>query len=185
MSFGVKNTLNAKADWKEGVELNLYFATELISLMESLETKIPPPMLMAFFIFCMWLADQYFPGYVLDETVRLFVVIGLASFGVLSSVMGVVSFVKAKTTTNPMQPEKAGTLVTTGIYQYTRNPMYLGLYCVLLAWGVFLANGFALALALSFVPVMNFLQIIPEERAMELNFREHYIVYKAKVRRWF
>ena len=84
-----------------------------------------------------------------------------------------------------MQPEKAGTLVTTGIYQYSRNPMYLGLLCVLLAWGVFLANSFSLMLAILFVPAMNFLQIIPEERAMVLNFREHYTVYKAKVRRWF
>lgn len=142
-------------------------------------------MLAALFVFCMWVADQYFPGSVLDETVRISVATGLALFGVLSAVMGVVSFAKVKTTMNPLQPEKAGTLVVTGIYQYTRNPMYLGLLCVLLAWGVFLANGLSLALAILFVPVMNFLQILPEERALELNFREHYTTYKAKVRRWF
>ena len=153
-------------------------------MLKNLETKIPPPMLAALFVFCMWIADQYFPGSVLDETVRISVATGLVLFGVLSSALGVVSFVQAKTTTNPLQPEKAGTLVTTGIYQYSRNPMYLGLFCVLLAWGVFLSNGFCLALAVLFIPVMNFLQIIPEERAMELNFREHYTTYKAKVRRW-
>ena len=64
---------------------------------------------------------------------------------------------------------------------------FIGSYVadLLLAWGVFLANGFSLILAILFVPVMNLLQIIPEERAMELNFREHYITYKARVRRWF
>lgn len=153
-------------------------------MLKSLETKIPPPMLAALFMFGMWLIDQNILGSVLDETVRLSVAIGLASFAILSSVLGVVAFVKAKTTTNPLQPERAGTLVTTGIYQYTRNPMYLGFLCLLLAWGVFLANGFSLILAILFVPVMNLLQIIPEERAMELNFREHYITYKARVRRW-
>ncbi len=154
-------------------------------MLKSLETKIPPPMLTALFVFCMWVSDQYLPGSVLDEAVRLSMAIGLASFGALFSILGVVSFVKAKTTVNPLQPEKAGTLVTTGIYQYTRNPMYLGMLCVLLAWGMFLANGFSLVLAVLFVPVLNFLQIIPEEKAMELNFREHYTTYKAKVRRWF
>jgi len=152
-------------------------------MLKSIETKIPPLMLMALFVFGMWLIDQYLPGSVLDDKVR-FVVIGLALLGALFSALGVVSFVKAKTTTNPLQPEKAGTLVTTGIYQYTRNPMYLGMLCVLLAWGMLLANGFAMMLAILFIPAMNFLQIIPEERAMELNFREHYTTYKAKVRRW-
>ena len=142
-------------------------------------------MLAALFVFGMWLIDQYLQSSVLDETTRLSAAIGLASFGALASILGVVSFVKAKTTTNPLQPEKAGTLVTIGIYRYSRNPMYLGLFCVLLAWGVFLANGFSLILAVLFIPVMNFLQIIPEERAMELNFREHYTAYKEKVRRWF
>jgi protein-S-isoprenylcysteine O-methyltransferase Ste14 len=122
---------------------------------------------------------------VLNDSVRLPIAIGLSSLGALSSILGVLAFVKAKTTTNPLQPEKAGTLVTTGIYQFTRNPMYLGILCVILAWGVFLANGFSLILAVLFIPAMNFLQIMPEERAMELNFREHYVAYKAKVRRWF
>jgi protein-S-isoprenylcysteine O-methyltransferase Ste14 len=148
------------------------------------ETKIPPPMLAVLFISFMWLADQYSPGSVIDETFRISVAIGLSLFGALSVVLGIVSFVRAKTTLNPLQPEKAGTLVTTGIYKYTRNPMYLGMLCVLLAWGLFLANGFSLVLAILFIPVMNFLQILPEERAMELNFREHYIAYKGKVRRW-
>ena len=148
------------------------------------ETKIPPPMLAVLFISFMWLADQYSPGSVIDETFRISVAIGLSLFGALSVVLGIVSFVGAKTTLNPLQPEKAGTLVTTGIYKYTRNPMYLGMLCVLLAWGLFLANGFSLVLAILFIPVMNFLQILPEERAMELNFREHYIAYKGKVRRW-
>jgi len=154
-------------------------------MLKRIETKIPPPMLAASFVFCMWVADQYFPRSVLGETVRISVATGFILFGALSVVLAVVSFAKAKTTVNPLQPEKAGTLVTTGIYQYTRNPMYLGMLCALLAWGVFLANGFSLALAILFVPVTNLLQILPEERAMELNFREHYIAYKAKVRRWF
>ena len=154
-------------------------------MLKSLETKIPPPMLAALFVFGMWLVDQFLPSSVLDDVVRLPVAICLGSLGTLSAILGVLSFVKAKTTTNPMQPEKAGTLVTTGIYQYTRNPMYLGLLCVLLAWGIFLANGFSLVLAILFMPLINLLQIIPEERAMTLNFREHYTAYQEKVRRWF
>lgn len=153
--------------------------------LSKLQTKIPPPLLAVLFVLSMWLIDQYLPSSVLNEKVRISVVIALSCFGVLSSILAVVSFVKVETTTNPLQPEKAGTLVTTGIYQYSRNPMYLGLFCLLLAWGVFLANGFSILLAILFVPLMNLLQIIPEERLMELNFRERYTAYKTKVRRWF
>lgn len=169
----------------EGVELKASFIALSLFMLKSIETKIPPPILAALFVFGMWLVNQYLPESVLNDGIRLSVAIALGSFGALASILGVVSFAKAKTTTNPLHPEQAGTLVITGIYQYTRNPMYLGLFCVLLAWGVFLANGFSLVLAVLFIPVMNLLQIIPEERAMELNFREHYTVYKEKVRRWF
>jgi protein-S-isoprenylcysteine O-methyltransferase Ste14 len=100
------------------------------------------------------------------------------------SLAGVVSFRRAKTTVNPLKPEKASSLVTGGIYKVTRNPMYLGLVLVLLAWAVFLSSAWALAGPVAFVLYMNRFQIEPEERVMGTMFGDNYSEYKARVRRW-
>ncbi len=93
-------------------------------------------------------------------------------------------FKKAKTTVNPMQPNQTSSLVDSGIYNYSRNPMYVGFYLFLLAWAVFLNNAFALLLSFGFILYMNHFQIKPEEQALESLFAQDYLTYKQKVRRW-
>jgi protein-S-isoprenylcysteine O-methyltransferase Ste14 len=104
--------------------------------------------------------------------------------GVGLSVAGVRSFRRAQTTLNPTKPQEASSLVTTGIYRVTRNPMYLGLSLVLLAWTVFLSSAWALLGVAAFVLYINRLQIAPEERALSQLFGSEYTAYQAKVRRW-
>jgi protein-S-isoprenylcysteine O-methyltransferase Ste14 len=57
---------------------------------------------------------------------------------------GVLEFRRARTTINPLRPENASALVTSGIFGWTRNPMYLGFAIVLFGWAVYLANPLAL-----------------------------------------
>ena len=97
---------------------------------------------------------------------------------------GILSFRKASTTINPMDPERSSSLVIGGIYALTRNPMYLALLLALIALGIFLSNLYALALAVLFVPWMNRFQIGPEERAMEKLYGAAYGRYRQSVRRW-
>ena len=47
--------------------------------------------------------------------------------GIITAVAGIVEFSRHKTTVNPLHPEKTTSLVSTGIFQFTRNPMYLGM----------------------------------------------------------
>ena len=62
------------------------------------------------------------------------------------------------------QPQRARTVVTSGVYRHTRNPMYLGMLIVLAGWAVWLGSAAALlGLPLS-VLLLNGLQIGPEER---------------------
>ena len=75
-------------------------------------------------------------------------------------------------------------MVSTGIYRVTRNPMYLGLSLVLVAWAVFLSSAWALLGVAAFVLYMDRLQIAPEERALSKLFGSEYTAYRAKVRRW-
>lgn len=79
---------------------------------------------------------------------------------------------------------KASALVTGGVYRWTRNPMYLGMAALLLAWGFWLANAGALAVISLFIAYLNRFQIAPEERALEARFGDEFTAYRARVRRW-
>ncbi len=84
-----------------------------------------------------------------------------------------------------MKPESTSSLVTSGIYKCTRNPMYVGLLFVLVAWAVFLSSAWLLVGPLIFVLYMNRFQIAPEERMLSQMFGTTYSTYKGTVRRWF
>jgi len=76
-------------------------------------------------------------------------------------------------------------LVTGGIYRFTRNPMYVGLLLVLVAWATFLSSLWTLVGPLAFVLYITRFQIKPEESALATLFGQPYADYRAKVRRWF
>jgi len=104
--------------------------------------------------------------------------------GLLLALVGVLQFRRARTTVNPMSPAKASALVSSGIYRWSRNPMYLGMALLLLgvaAWGSTLA-GYLLVLA--FCWFLTRFQIIPEERALLAAFGQEFAQYMARVRRW-
>jgi len=108
----------------------------------------------------------------------------LALIGVLVCLSGVISFRRSKTTVNPTKPDSTSALVVSGVYKYTRNPMYVGFALVLLGWAAFLSNLAAFALAPVFVVYIDRFQIRPEERVLFSLFPHEYPAYRAKVRRW-
>ena len=153
--------------------------------MKSLELKIPPLLLVLLFVAAMWLARKYIPlGFDLSREIRLglFILFSILAFGI--ALAGVISFRKQETTVNPVNPEAASSLVTRGVYQFTRNPMYLGFAIFLIGWGLWLTNFVALILVLFFALYMTRFQIMPEEKALERLFRESFLDYKRSVRRW-
>ena len=152
--------------------------------MRALENRIPPPIVASLFGLLMWLAACYVPGFDLTYSVRVLVALLVLAIGVFFSVAGVLSFRQAQTTVNPLKPETASALVRSGIYQYSRNPMYVGFALFLLARACYLASPFALLGVLGFVLYMNRFQISPEERALTTLFGNEFQAYQAQVRRW-
>ena len=149
-----------------------------------LELKVPPVAVVVLTGVLMWLGAWAAPtlGFVFPG--RLGVAAGAALAGVVVTILGVASFKRAKTTVNPMKPGSASSLVVSGVYRWTRNPMYLGFLLILLGWAVFLSNALAFFLLPGFAFYMNRFQIRPEERALATRFGSEFASYRGRVRRW-
>lgn len=152
--------------------------------MRALELKIPPPVIALLIGAAMWGISLTTPLVGVPAPVRLVVAMAIALIGVVTAIAGVAAFRRAKTTLNPLKPEASSSLVTSGIYRITRNPMYVGLALALIAWAVFLSSPWTLLGPLVFALYMNRFQIVPEERILLSVFGADYSAYQAKVRRW-
>jgi len=152
--------------------------------MKFLELKIPPPVLALLVAALMWLASQVMEPPRAPFTVRVAAALALLVVGQTFSIGGMRSFRKAKTTMNPLKPDTASTLVSDGVYRFTRNPMYVGLLITLLGWAAFLWQPLALIFLPLFVLYITRFQIKPEERVLSSLFGDEYADYMAKVRRW-
>lgn len=152
--------------------------------MQALELKIPPPAVAVLIAVAMWGISWVTSSVDVPRLVRVVAALAIAVTGSGIALSGALSFRRAGTTVNPMKPETASLLVTTGIYQFTRNPMYVGDVFVLVAWAIFLSVPWTLVGPLAFVLYVNRFQIAPEERALSAMFGTDYGAYKSRVRRW-
>jgi len=91
-------------------------------------------------------------------------------------------FKKAGTTVKPF--EESSTLITSGIFRLSRNPMYLGMVSVLVGEAILLGSLSPCIMVIVFALLMHFVFIIPEEKALEARFGQEYLEYKQNVRRW-
>lgn len=155
--------------------------------MAFLENKIPPPLVLLIVLIAMTIGAHFDQTRLLKVDIAYWnagtaLLIGLA--GTLVAISGVISFRKAQTTVNPLQPEKASRLVVNGVFRFSRNPMYLGMALVCIAWVIYLASPWCLFGVLAFVLFITRFQIIPEERAMRRLFGDQFARYQAETRRW-
>lgn len=152
--------------------------------MRWLELKIPPPLLALLTAGVMWFLSHSQGMPVAPTGMQWVLVVLLAIAGVGFDIAGILSFRRARTTVNPLRPNATSALVCSGVYRLTRNPMYLGLLFLLLAWTVYLYSLAALPGPLFLVVYLNRFQIQPEERVMLGLFGADYAAYQARVRRW-
>ena len=150
----------------------------------TLELKIPPVVVALVTGACMWLMAWAVPGIEVSVPGHDVVSGMVALSGGFIALLGVVAFSRAGTTVNPMKPGTSSSLVVGGIYSVTRNPMYLGVLLLLLAWAIYLANPLTVLFLPGFVWYMGRYQIEPEEQALRSLFGQTYIAYAARVHRW-
>ena len=156
--------------------------------MNALELKVPPPVVALCLALLMWLvalpALPFTPPFELRFGLRASLAVALALIGQGISIAGIVAFRRARTTINPLKPAAASALVRSGIFRFTRNPMYLGLLLTLVGWAVWLWNPASLLFLPVFVLYIDRFQIGPEQRALTKLFGVEFAAYRASVRKW-
>src|SRR5262245_28602169 len=152
--------------------------------MKTLELRVPPVAVVIACAVGMWLLQRAFPPLGLASGVRAVLAMLLVAAGMFVIVAGILEFRRARTTVNPLQPDAATSVVSSGVYRWSRNPMYVGMLLLLAAWAAWLDRWIVwLALPL-FVLYMNRYQVLPEERALRARFGAPFDEYCRRVRRW-
>lgn len=148
-----------------------------------MKLKIPPVLQFLIFAVLMYgiakLSGTHFAFEFQNIAVLVFLILGTAI-----GLTAVVSFRKARTSVDPLNPSKASQLVTSGLYQFTRNPMYLAMLLVLIALFFRFGSYFNISILILYIWYITTFQIKPEEKVLSEIFSEDFTNYCKKVRRW-
>lgn len=152
--------------------------------MNVLELKIPPPLVLILASVLVKVTQGLIGITILPTTVSEIIALLLMLSALILGFSSALSFRRHHTTINPHTPGKTSSLVTSGVFKLTRNPMYLSLSFMLAAWAIYLGSLFGLIWLGVFMAYITAYQIIPEERILEEKFGSEYRHYKEAVRRW-
>jgi len=146
------------------------------------DVKIHPPILTLIFIALAYVLGRFVLGSLMAPFVLRNIGFALTFIGFLCGVGAFIEFRKARTTLDPHGSVKQ--LVTSGIYRFTRNPIYLGFLLMVIGFPLNLGFYTGIVVAPFFVVTMDRLVIEKEEAYLEKKFKDIYTNYKSRVRRW-
>ncbi|MDX1735542.1 MAG: isoprenylcysteine carboxylmethyltransferase family protein [Halioglobus sp.] len=150
--------------------------------MAKVKRYIFPPVWLAFGIVAQFVCNEYAPlvRFTSGEWQAVGAVVLLAGLALLVLAGGL--FKQAETDLIPFRNVTA--LVTTGVYRFTRNPMYLGMALVLLGCALTVGAASALLVPPVFMAIIHFRFILPEEQMLRELCPEEFPAYCSRVRRW-
>ena len=144
--------------------------------------KIPPPLLVLILVVSNYFSSKKIDLILLPNQDITSIIIFL--IGMLILINPIFKFIKSKTTIDPIKFKKVNKLITSGIYRYSRNPMYLGLLMLVTSTSIFYLNIFSITTPFIFYFWINRFQIKREEIFLTEKFGKEYLLYKTKTRRW-
>ena len=144
--------------------------------------KIPPPLLVLILVISNYFSSKKIDLILLPNQDITSIIIFL--IGMLILINPIFKFMKSKTTIDPIKFKKVNKLITSGIYKYSRNPMYLGLLMLVISTSIFYLNVFSITTPFFFYYWINRFQIRKEEIFLTEKFGKEYLLYKTKTRRW-
>lgn len=148
----------------------------------STNPMVHPPVVVLLFIVIAYFLGRFAPLPFSAPPLLRYLGLGLTFAGFLLGLAALVEFRRARTTLDPHG--STSHLVTSGIYRFTRNPIYLGF--LLMVIGLPLNSGlyWGIVLAPFYMLIMNRLIIQHEEAYLEKKFGKTYTAYISEVRRW-
>ena len=144
--------------------------------------KIIPVVYLLGSLILMGLLQHFLPLYQYVQPPLAYAGVIFVLLGIVISAVSANLFVKAETGLLPF--EDATTLVTGGLYRFTRNPMYLGMFLMVFGAAFLMGSIGALIPLLVFMLIIRYNFVAGEERFMEAAFGQQYLDYKSNVRRW-
>jgi protein-S-isoprenylcysteine O-methyltransferase Ste14 len=148
----------------------------------AVDKKIQPSLMAVFYIAVAYLLKWILPiPYEVPLSLRN-AGFGMVIVGFFFGLAALFEFRKARTTSAPRGSVRS--LVTTGIYRFTRNPIYLGFLFMVVGLPFNMNNYYGLIVSPFFIATVNKLVIEHEETYLEKKFGRTYIEYKSRVRRW-
>ena len=162
--------------------INIFKVTKKYDLIHSMNNKIPPPIVTLVFGLAIYFSKPLFPDFsniILNVLSLLLIIVGPVTL-----ISAARSFKAQQTTINPIKIDKATSLVVSGVFKYSRNPMYLGMVLILFAASFKFNLIGGIILTMLFVGYITRFQIIPEEIVMDKLFGDEFEKYKNKTRRW-
>ena len=144
--------------------------------------KIPPPLLVLILVVSSFFSSKKINIILIPNQNIVSIIILLV--GLLILIIPVSNFIKYKTTIDPIKFKKVNKLITSGIYKYSRNPMYLGLLMIVISSSILYLNIYSLTTPFLFYWWINRFQIKREEIFLTEKFGKEYLSYKTKTRRW-
>lgn len=146
----------------------------------------PPPLLAAGAIVLGLLLDYIAPAYLLSVMLswgtRILLGLELIAAGLALIVVAVRKLREANTSPEPWKPSTA--VVTTGVFAWLRNPMYVGATATLLGLAILLASDWMVVMTVAFAVVLHFGVVMREERYLEAKFGDVYRRYRDAVPRY-
>ncbi len=144
--------------------------------------KIAPPAYLFLSLLLMWLLNRYLPVYEFIAPPAAYAGIIPILLGIAMAAVSASKFLRVKTGLEPF--EEATVLVTSGFYRFSRNPMYLGMFLLLLGVAFLMGSLGAVLPIPVFMMIIRNNFVMGEERFMQAAFGQQYLDYKSTVRRW-
>ena len=144
--------------------------------------RFPPPLLPVALLFCAWLAQQWIALPITEGAGLVVPGLALLSISLLLALAALLQFFRAKTHVEPWHPTSS--IIDSGLYRFSRNPIYLAFCIATLGGGLILDSWWGIAAVIPLPYLLQLLVIRREEIYLEKKFGETYLGYRRRVRRW-
>ena len=144
--------------------------------------KIPPPLLVLILVVSNYFSSKKIDLILIPNQNLISFIIFL--IGLIILINPIIKFIKSKTTIDPINFKKVNKIIISGIYKYSRNPMYLGLLMIVISNTIFFLNIFSIITPILFYFWINKFQIKREEIFLTEKFGDEYLLYMTNTRRW-